>query len=63
MKYEILYRHPFNGKLYHIFRERDDCNSKKKIRLKWCKHFNCFGVVAWFSDRIWLINGKVQIIL
>lgn len=60
MIYEILDRHPFNGRLYSIFRERE---GKKKIRLKWCKQLKCFGIMSWFSDRIWIINGEIKVIL
>lgn len=60
---EILDRHPFNDGLYHIFRRYYDHNGKKKIRLRWCKQLNCFGIMSWFSDRIWVINGKITVLL
>lgn len=57
--------HPFNEKKYiHTSSEfTRGCKEKKTIRLNWCRALDCYGIKSWFSDRIWVINGQVKIIM
>lgn len=62
MSNEIICRHPFTHKEYHLWTQVDN-KCRRKITLNWCEQLQAFGVKAWFSDRIWIINNKVEILL